>query len=137
VEKPICPVGKSTTTGKIFIDQHSTDTLLGPLFAGLFGAAKDKVGGSRPTGQQIERAFLIYRAKIKKIFFGENGRNRRNRVTLGKKSFIYIDLEETQSGNQKRNVTKVNVTSRGKSALRGGGLIFFYFFFLALYKQRG
>jgi hypothetical protein len=95
----------------------------------FFCAAGDKVGGSRPTGQQIERAFFIYRAKIKKIFFSENGRNRRNRVTLGKKSFIYIDLEETQSRNQKRNVTKVSVTSRGQKCVKGVLARFFFFFF--------
>jgi hypothetical protein len=48
---------------------------------------------------------------------------------LGKKSFIYIDLEETQSRNQKRNVTKVGVTSRGQKCVKGVVAKFFKKYF--------
>lgn len=86
---------------------------------------------------QERRPFLIYSARNKKNKFGHLGRNRRNRVTLGKKSFIYIDLEETQSEKQNRNVTKVSVTSRGPKCVKGGLARFFFFFFWLYINKEG
>lgn len=85
--------------------------------------------GSRPTGQQFKRLFLIYRARNKKNIFSENGRNRRNRVTLGKKLLYYIDLEETQSEKQNCNVTRVCVTSKGQKCVKGVAAKFFKKYF--------
>ena len=93
--------------------------------------------GPRPTGQHQTRAFLIYRARIKKIFFDENARNRCNRVTLGKKLFVYIDLEDTQTEKRKCNETRVCVTSKGQECVKGVAENFLKNIFLALYKQRG
>jgi hypothetical protein len=43
--------------------------------------------------QHETRGFLYIEPEIKINIFSKNGRNRCNRVTLGKKSFYYIDLQ--------------------------------------------
>jgi len=66
----------------------------------------------------------------------KNSRNRCNRVTLVKKSFYYIDLQSYIIRKQICNVTRVYVTNRSLSVLKGGALTFFIKIFFWLYINK-